>query len=236
MRRYFAEGEYDATQGALVYGVDHLGSVRDVIAGASGQKLNHFDYDPYGNATIATGSHANWTDYRYGGLFYNQTSGLYLATYRAYDPAVGRWLSRDPIEEQGGLNLYAYVDGNPINGIDPLGLDESPAGEGTPGDPRAPGPPSPAPYEPGGSNPCPDGSQPPTGQPPLPGVVEGPGATPPDGPPDQPQDAFAGTLLSQNPRSDGMTQCNYGALGLFRWFTTVPLGQPCPKTSPVPFS
>ena len=53
---------------------------------------------------------------------YHAPSGLYLTKYRAYDPKDGRWLSRDPIEEAGGLNLYAYVRGNPIAYIDPLGL------------------------------------------------------------------------------------------------------------------
>jgi len=42
--------------------------------------------------------------------------------YRAYDPVLGRWLSRDPIAEAGGMNLYGYVGNNPINRFDPLGL------------------------------------------------------------------------------------------------------------------
>jgi len=45
-----------------------------------------------------------------------------LATYRAYDPDLGRWLSRDPIAENGGVNLYAYVDGQPNGRVDPQGL------------------------------------------------------------------------------------------------------------------
>ncbi len=45
----------------------------------------------------------------------------------AYEPASGRpeWLSRDPIEEGGGINLYGYVGNNPLNAIDPLGLTDT---------------------------------------------------------------------------------------------------------------
>jgi uncharacterized protein RhaS with RHS repeats len=45
-----------------------------------------------------------------------------LALYRGYDSGAGRWLNRDPIEEEGGLNLYGYVANNPLAFIDPLGL------------------------------------------------------------------------------------------------------------------
>src|SRR5204863_1289761 len=52
-------------------------------------------------------------------------SNLDLATYRAYDPDLGRWLSRDPLmgaEQTEGPNLYGYVSNNPSNLVDPLGL------------------------------------------------------------------------------------------------------------------
>jgi RHS repeat-associated protein len=57
-------------------------------------------------------------------MFYNADSGLYLTNYRAYDPVAGRWLSRDPLEEESDAvgNLYAYVGGNTVNSVDPLGL------------------------------------------------------------------------------------------------------------------
>jgi uncharacterized protein RhaS with RHS repeats len=45
-----------------------------------------------------------------------------LATNRYYDPTEGRWLTRDPIGYAGGLNLYGYCSGNPVNLVDPLGL------------------------------------------------------------------------------------------------------------------
>jgi RHS repeat-associated protein len=57
-------------------------------------------------------------------MFYHQGSGLYLTQYRVYEPRTGRWLSRDPIGEKGGLNLYAYVGGDPLSFSDSTGLSE----------------------------------------------------------------------------------------------------------------
>ena len=49
-------------------------------------------------------------------------TGLVYYRARYYDPAVGRFVSRDPIGLQGGINQYAYVGNNPVNLTDPLGL------------------------------------------------------------------------------------------------------------------
>jgi RHS repeat-associated protein len=67
-------------------------------------------------------------------MFYNADSGLNLTQFRVYDPAAGRWLSRDPIGESSdpAANLYAYVSGNPISTADPSGLIVKPFGPGGP--------------------------------------------------------------------------------------------------------
>ena len=119
IKRYFREGE-ETTAAKLYYGVDQLGSVHDVLVAGTGALATHFDYEPYG-APTATGQ-AVTTDFRYAGLFYEPTSGLYLSNYRAYDPQVGRWVTRDPIGGRGGVNLYRYGRGNPTGFIDPFGL------------------------------------------------------------------------------------------------------------------
>jgi RHS repeat-associated protein len=120
-RRYYPEGELlPGSATPLYYAKDHLGSVRDIQA-ADGSNGASFDYDAYGNPIQSSGSAA--PDVRYAKMFYEQTSGLYLTRYRAYDPQTGRWLSKDPLGNAGGTNLYAYVNGNPITNIDPLGLD-----------------------------------------------------------------------------------------------------------------
>jgi RHS repeat-associated protein len=61
-------------------------------------------------------------EFGFAGMQYHAASGLYLTMYRVYDPQTGRWLSKDPIREEGGVNLYAHVGGNPVNWVDLLGL------------------------------------------------------------------------------------------------------------------
>lgn len=96
---------------------DHLGSVREIASGGT----TAFDYGAYGEQQTLSGA---WpAEFGYTGHFQNRSTGTLLALYRAYAPNLARWLSRDPIGERGGLNLYAYVNANPLNLVDPLGLD-----------------------------------------------------------------------------------------------------------------
>jgi RHS repeat-associated protein len=85
-----------------------------------GAIVSRYEYDPYGRSTTITGPTS--TDFNFTGLYRHAKSNLDLATYRAYDPDLGRWLNRDPAGEDGGQNLYAYVSANPADTVDPSGL------------------------------------------------------------------------------------------------------------------
>jgi len=78
--------------------------------------------DPFGNTLSKSGPLAEGNTYRFSSQDYHQISGLLLYLRRAYDPNLQRWLSRDPIEEGGGFNLYAYVENDAVNRLDAFGL------------------------------------------------------------------------------------------------------------------
>jgi RHS repeat-associated protein len=109
-----------ATPLALLHTSDHLGSIRELVDASSGGIRARYDYDPYGKRTKLSGDLE--ADQGYTSHYEHSASSLTLAPFRAYDTVIGRWISRDPIEESGGLNLYGYVGGNVVGATDPLGL------------------------------------------------------------------------------------------------------------------
>jgi RHS repeat-associated protein len=125
-RRFYSQGE-QINGSPFYYMRDQLGSVRE-LTDSVGNVRARYDYDPYGYRTKLSGD----LDAQFGftGFYYHARSGLNLALYRAYDFLTGRWLSRDPIGEEGELNLYGYVANNALNAVDTLGLDANDVGDG----------------------------------------------------------------------------------------------------------
>lgn len=107
------------TAGTYFYTRDHLGSIRE-LADVNNNIVARYAYDPFGRRYQTAGIES--ADIGYTGHYYHAPTGLWLTHFRAYDAEMGRWLSRDPIGENGGMNLYGYVANNPVNSVDLLGL------------------------------------------------------------------------------------------------------------------
>ena len=88
----------------------------------SGNVVAHYEYSPFGSLTKATGDYAGSNPFRFSSEYFDEETGLVYYNYRYYNPELGRWISRDPIEEQGGENLYINSRNNLIINYDKLGL------------------------------------------------------------------------------------------------------------------
>ncbi len=80
-----------------------------------------FEYGPFGNTLRATGPMAGDMLFRFSTKYTDIEAGRVYYGIRDYDPDTGRWLSRDPIEEQGCRHLYAFCRNDSINYFDLLG-------------------------------------------------------------------------------------------------------------------
>ncbi|WP_339132906.1 MAG: RHS repeat-associated core domain-containing protein [Candidatus Electrothrix sp. GW3-4] len=107
-----------------VYLYDANGNVGQLLDSSDGSVAAAYEYAPFGGLTSAMGSYAETNPFRFSSKYADGVTGLYYYGYRYYSPELGRWLSRDPIGEDGGLNLYGFVGNDGINGWDYLGLEE----------------------------------------------------------------------------------------------------------------
>ncbi|MGH9908886.1 MAG: RHS repeat-associated core domain-containing protein, partial [Pyrinomonadaceae bacterium] len=99
------------------FATDHLGTTRALID-ASGGITSTLTHDSYGHVTSGSAP----SRYTYTSRESDSDTGLMHYRARSYDPQQGRFISEDPIELEGGLNLYQYVGNNPFSLVDPLGL------------------------------------------------------------------------------------------------------------------
>jgi RHS repeat-associated protein len=108
--------------GTGFYHCDGNGNVTAVLAPDGQTLLAAYLYDPFGGLLQSSGTWKDANVYRFSSKEFHAKSGLCYYGYRFYSPGLQRWINRDLIGEPGGINLYAYVGNNPINGADQLGL------------------------------------------------------------------------------------------------------------------
>jgi RHS repeat-associated protein len=104
-----------------VYHYDSNGNVI-LLTGIDSQSTARYRYDAFGKTLQATGPAAVMNRYRFSTKPLESGSGLAFYGYRYLSPELGRWVSRDPIEERGGVNLYGMVGNGAISEVDRLGL------------------------------------------------------------------------------------------------------------------
>lgn len=105
------------SSGTVNFLTDALGSTV-ALTDNTGSIVAAYGYEPFG-ATTATGNSSN--PYQFTGRE-NDGTGLYYFRSRYYEPALGRFISEDPLGFGGGADFYAYVGDDPLDAVDPLGL------------------------------------------------------------------------------------------------------------------
>jgi len=100
---------------------DANGNVTEYVT-TNGAVAARYAYDAFGNTVAASGPLADAFTHRFSTKPFDAETGLVMYQLRPYEPGLGRWLSKDPIEERGGLNLYGFVGNNAISLYDNFGL------------------------------------------------------------------------------------------------------------------
>lgn len=110
----------DATTHA--YAHDGNGNVTTLASAADSSISASYEYAPFGQTIKATGSKAATNPIRFSTKYEDEATELVYYGLRFYNPDSGRWLNRDRIMEEGGLNLNGFVENCPSSVIDPFGL------------------------------------------------------------------------------------------------------------------
>ena len=100
---------------------DAMKNVTSLFGEAHGRRAL-YEYRPYGGLVTSEGNMAQETHSSFSSEYMDDELGLIYYNYRHLNPHDGRWISRDPIMEQGGWNLFAFVNNNGIINFDYLGL------------------------------------------------------------------------------------------------------------------
>jgi RHS repeat-associated protein len=105
---------------------DHLNTPRRITRPSDAAIVWRWDSDPFGTTSADEDPDGDQTEFvyhlRFPGQYLDEETGLHYNYFRDYDSVTGRYVESDPIGLRGGLNTYAYANGNPILLFDSLGL------------------------------------------------------------------------------------------------------------------
>ena len=113
--------ENDSESELLYPAYDANGNITEVVDD-NGKVRAAFQYGPFGNLISEAGDLAEQILFRFSTKYFDRETGFSYYGFRYYIPESGRWLSRDPIEENGGPNYYNFVSNDPPNSLDLLGM------------------------------------------------------------------------------------------------------------------
>lgn len=105
-----------------LYCYDGNGNVVGLVDATTQTWAARYEYGPFGELIRASGALAKSNPFRFSTKYQDDESELLYYGYRFYNASTGRWISRDPSQEMGGLNLYNFVLNEPISILDYLGL------------------------------------------------------------------------------------------------------------------
>lgn len=111
----------DAVNGTHFVAHDGNGNVAALVNASDGTTSANYEYGPFGETLRATGLMASINPFRFSTKYQDNESDLLYYGYRYYSASIGRWLGRDPLEEQGGLNVCGFLGNDGLNGFDVLG-------------------------------------------------------------------------------------------------------------------
>jgi RHS repeat-associated protein len=100
---------------------DKNGNVSGLVDATTRKRSASYEYDAFGQLTVFYGDYAKKNPFTFSTKYTDFATGLCYYGYRWYSPMHGRWPSRDPIGENGGVNLYGFLGNSTINEIDLLG-------------------------------------------------------------------------------------------------------------------
>jgi RHS repeat-associated protein len=93
---------------------DRNGNVTALVNAADGSISARYEYGPFGEPIRATGFQCKANPFRWSTKYWDDETDLVYYGYRYYSPSLGKWISRDPIGEEGGVNLYEFAGNSPV--------------------------------------------------------------------------------------------------------------------------